>query len=205
MVRPRATGQGAGRDRHRCGAYSARLQLLAGRRGQLCGGPGRRRGGHCGVSRHPRQRPCAAGVPRPCRRISSPGRPGSRSSWTSAPACRPPTTPMRSRNHRAAVPHRLRRQRPDRAGARPGTAGEQRMAQPPTWTLTCAIPARSYGGCGLLDFGPPIAVMLLAILHFIPDRDRPARDRRPADGRAPIRQPPRDGSPGTSDITSGGG
>jgi hypothetical protein len=36
-----------------------------------------------------------------------------------------------------------------------------------------------------LDFTEPIAVLLIAVLHFIPDADDPLGDRAPPDGRGP--------------------
>ena len=39
------------------------------------------------------------------------------------------------------------------------------------------------GAARTLDFRQPVAVLLMGVLHFIPDEDGPARDRGPADGR----------------------
>ena len=69
-----------------------------------------------------RRRPGLAAVPGP--RGQLPGRRGraSGSSSTSAPACRRPTTPTRSRSGSPRRADRLRRQRPAGPGARPGAA-----------------------------------------------------------------------------------
>ena len=81
--------------RHLRPALRADLELLAGRQGQLRGRPGGRRRVPRGL---PRQRDKARAVPPlPGPRRALPGRRGraSGSSSTSAPACRPPTTPTR--------------------------------------------------------------------------------------------------------------
>ena len=75
----------------------------------------------------------------------------------------------------SGCPRGLRRQRPDRLAARAGPAaqypggGDRRTCRP-----TCAIPGRSWTGRrSLLDFGQPVAVMLLGVLHLIQDAEDP--------------------------------
>ena len=48
----------------------------------------------------------------------------------------------------------------------------------------------------ILDFGQPVAVMLLGVLHCIPDSGRPGRDRVPARRRRAAGQLPHDRAPG---------
>ena len=75
-------------------------------------------------------------------------------------------------------------------------------AAPPTSRPTCAIPRRSSPSPvtrDVLDFGQPIALMLVAILHFVAGRvpaggDRRDPARRAAAGQLPRRDAPDDGS-----------
>ena len=104
---------------------------------------------------------------------------------------------------RAVLPRRVRGQRPAGARARAGAADlRPRRAAPPTSTPTCATRRRS---CPtpvvreVLDFSQPIALMLVAILHFIPDEYKPGGDhrdpaRRPAARQLPRRLAPHDGA-----------
>jgi hypothetical protein len=46
------------------------------------------------------------------------------------------------------------------------------------------------GAARVLDFSRPVALMLVSILHFIPRRRSPVRDRKDARGRAAVRQLP---------------
>ena len=68
------------------------------------------------------------------------------------------------------LPHRLRGQRPGRAGARagPGSAPRPR-ASPATSTRTPATRAIIAGAPQTLDFGQPVGVIIIDILNFIED------------------------------------
>ena len=72
-------------------------------------------------------------------------------------------------------PGRLRRPRPGRRRAQPGRAGGQRATRtssPPT----CASRGRSSTAPrsrGLLDLSRPVALLLVAVLHFVEDADDP--------------------------------
>ena len=99
----------------------------------------------------------------------------SASSWTSAPACPPPTTPTKSPSGSRRMPDRLRRQRPHRAHPRPCPAHQH-----PRRNLRLhrrRHPRHDH------DPGPggpypglhqPAAVLLLAVLHFVPGAGGPA-------------------------------
>src|SRR4029453_11902551 len=82
------------RDRHLGAALGPDLELLARRQGQLPGGPRRRGPVSRGLPRDRRHRP-PPGSAAPGPSAPWPVRPRSASSWTSVPACRPPTTPTR--------------------------------------------------------------------------------------------------------------
>ena len=131
-----------------------------------------------------------------------PARPASGSSSTSAPASRPPATRTRWRRRSPRTPGRLRRQRPDRAAARPGPAEQHPGGRVPT---TCDADLRDPGtilraAARTLDFGRPVALMLLGDPAPDPGRRGPVRDRGPADGRAAVRQLPGDLRTRPSDI-----
>jgi hypothetical protein len=106
-------------------AHRARLQLLARRQGQLRRRPGGGRARDLVLSHHSGQRPRAAGVPRPCRQL-----PGRRGRHPAVPRCR--HRAAHGQQHARGRPaggagfaDRVRRQRPDRARARPGPAGQR--------------------------------------------------------------------------------
>ena len=97
------------------------------------------------------------------------------SSWTSAPACRRRTTPTRSPSGGAGVPGGVRGQRPDRAAH----ARALLTSSPEGATAYIDADLRDTGkildeAAGVLDFSQPVAVMLLGVLHCIPDEDDPA-------------------------------
>ena len=77
---------------------------------------------------------------------------------------------------RPVMPGRLRRQRPDGARARPGAAllrapGAHRL-HPGRPEVAAGHPGRPVTA-SVLDFGQPIALMLVAVLHFLRDEDKP--------------------------------
>ena len=131
------------------------------------------------------------------------------SSWTSAPASRP-------RTPRTKWPRPSRRMRsvcyvdrdPVVFGARPGPAG-QRAARRASYLEadlrdTGQILAEA---ASMLDLTQPVAVLLNAVLQFIPDEARPGQDRHHAAGRdaagqlpgaVPARQRPRQRAPARS-------
>ena len=80
------------------------------------------------------------------------------------------------REDRAADPRGLRGQRPDRARPRQRTADRQRYHQ-----HRAGRPARPEAILAhpkiraLIDFSQPVALLLVAILHFIKDAENPAR------------------------------
>ena len=82
--------------------------------------------------------------------------------------------------------------------ARPCPADQQpARAPPPTSTPTCATPARSSPRPRpTLDFAEPVAILLVGVLHCIPDADDPAGIVRAADGRPAAGQLPGDRAPG---------
>ena len=124
------------------------------------------------------------GVPAPGRRLPDRRR-AYASSSTSAPASRPSATCTRSR----------RRRRPRRGSStststrsRSRTAVTSSPATPtrPSCAPTCATSESILASeevHALLDFDQPVAVLMLAVLHFVPDEDDPAgvvaRFRRP--------------------------
>ena len=127
------------------------------------------------------------GVPAPGRAVLRRGR-ASGSSSTSAPASRPSATCTRSRsgwrpecrvvyvdNEPVAVAHSelmLRGQRHAPRSCRPTCATRTRSSS--------SEPVRR-----LIDFDEPVALLMVAVLHFVPDEAGPARRGRPlrrADG-----------------------
>ena len=100
----------------------------------------------------------------------------SASSSTSGPGCRRPNN-----THEVAqavapgVAGGLRRQRPDRARARPGPADQQPAGRDglprrrPQGHRTTILA----GAAQLLDLGQPVAVMLVAVLHMLRDDEDP--------------------------------
>ena len=78
----------------------------------------------------------------------------------------------------AAVPRRLRGQRPDRARPRPGPA-DQRPGRPTAYIeADLRDPEKILASpvvAGTLDLTQPVALMLVAVLHFLIDADDPAR------------------------------
>ena len=118
------------------------------------------------------------------------------SSSTSAPACRPRTTCTRSRR-RSRRPSRVVYADNDplvlaHARALLTSSPEGRTAyiqadlRDPQSILSDPAVRE------VLDFGQPVALMLVAILHFVPDEFKPAQviahpDRRPAVGQLPRR------------------
>ena len=121
-----------------------------------------------------------------------PARPGSASSWTSAPACPPPTTPTRSpsgwprtRGSSTSTTTRWCWSTPAPCSPAPP------RAPPPTSTPTCTTPTRSWQAAAeTLDFTQPIALMLLGVLGHVERLRRGALDREAADGRGAVRQLP---------------
>ena len=87
---------GTARDRHQRAALGPDLELLARRQGQLRRRPGvrRRRSARSSPTSSRSPAPPAQFLPAPS--ATWPARRASASSWTSAPACPPPTTPTRS-------------------------------------------------------------------------------------------------------------
>ena len=125
----------------------------------------------------PHRRPGEPPLPAP--RGALPGRGGRRSgsSSTSAPAC-----PTSHNTHEVAqavdpaVPGRLRRQRPDRAGPRPRPADQRTRGRHRLHRRRPARPREDPGPPGparTLDLSQPVALLLVAILHFVPDADDP--------------------------------
>ena len=166
-------GAGAG---YPARSLRSRLQLLAGRSGQLRRGPGSSRAGDRRQSGD-RRRTCG-----PTGRSWSawcatwPRSAASGSSWTSAAGC--PTAEQHPRGGaggRAGRADRLRGQRPHRAVARPDPADQHPGRERATTSRrTCGTPRPILrAASATLDFGEPVALMLLIILHLIPDADDP--------------------------------
>ena len=201
-------GQGPG-IRHQRGAPGPDVRLPARRQGQLRGRPGGHRRAAQDLPGRGHSPPGPTGPSSAAPSATSPRRPGYGSSSTSAPASRrratPTRSPRRSRRRRRVVyvdydPIVLAHARAllisHEAGATEYIDADLRD--------TAAILDQA---AQLLDFGKPVAVTLIAILHAIPDVRRPARKSRQADGRRAARQPPRhlphgDGSPRQQDATT---
>ena len=156
----------------------------------LSGRPEGGRGGHARASAGGRRGAGEPGVPGPRRAVTSPPKRGIRQFLdigTGLPA--PASTHEVAQTVAPGQPDRVRRQRPAGPGLRPGPADRQpggcvrlrrrRPARPGRRSWSKA--ART------LDFTKPVAVLLLAILHFlIPDADSPAAIvARLANGLAP--------------------
>ena len=95
---------------------------------------------------------------------------------------------------RARVPHRVRGQRPDGAGARPGDDDSPRPAAPSALsTRTSAILPTIVAGAGAtLDFSLPVAVLLLFTLSYVEDAAEAAAVVSSAGGGGAVRQLCRD-------------
>ena len=124
---PSADREAAARDRHQRAAHRPGLRLLAGRKGQLRRRPGGRRGA---LAANPdmarRRRANRAFLGRAVRYLVAEA--GIRQFLDIGTGIPTAATPTRSPRRRARVPGRLRGQRPDRAGPRPGAADQRRPA-----------------------------------------------------------------------------
>ena len=135
---------------------------------------------------HRRHRPRRPGVPRPAVTLPGRGARASASSWTSAPACRPPTTPTRSPSASRPTPgsSTSTTTRSSCAHARALLTStpegvtdyiDADVARP--GDDPASAPART------LDLTRPVAVMMLGILNFVLDTDEARSIVRTADGR----------------------
>ena len=169
-MRAHTGGARAGHDR---AERRQDLRLPARREGQLRRGPGRRRAGHAGDTAQRAGVPAEPGVPRPRRAAPRGGghppvprhrlraaHPGATCTRSRSASTRPPgsstwtTTPSSS-----LTPRRC-----------------WKRDRPACWSsrATSATPGRSSRDArGLIDFSEPVAVLLFAVLHFLPDDEDP--------------------------------
>ena len=116
-------------------------------------------------------------VPRPGRQV--PGRPRreSGSSSTSAPGCRPRATCTRSRRRSTRRAGWSTSTTTRWCSRTPGRCSPPRpRGAPPTSRPTCRSPLDILTSPvirSVLDFGKPVALMLVAVLHFLAEEDKP--------------------------------